>query len=164
MDYIETLRSKVGHMKVIMASTSVCIYNEKREVLLQLRSDTGTWGLPGGYMELGESIKETAIREVFEEMNVCLEEEFLKLRGVFSSFETTYANGDEVQTVCILFEYPYQKITEKLGKSGNENVFQVSTEVLDTQFFSYENVPTIFNEENKAMVFSFFQDTSIEVR
>jgi 8-oxo-dGTP pyrophosphatase MutT (NUDIX family) len=39
--------------------------------LLQHRKD-GNWGLPGGLMERGESLEETAIREVYEETGLTL--------------------------------------------------------------------------------------------
>lgn len=153
MDYIQFLRQKVGHEKVLMPSTSVCIYNHKRELLLQKRSDNQKWGLPGGYMELGESIRDTAVREVYEEMNYHLDETKLELKGIFSSFETCYPNGDAVQTVCILFQYRYE----------NEAI-DCSDEVLDIEFFSYENLPEIFNAENKAMVEAFFVEDGIVIQ
>lgn len=153
MDYIQFLRQKVGHEKVLMPSTSVCIYNEEGKLLLQKRSDNEKWGLPGGYMELGESIIETAQREVYEEMQYHLEKEKLALKGVFSSYDTYYPNGDAVQTVCILFQYPYDGM----------DLFE-SEEVMDLQFFSYEELPEIFNAENHAMVQAFFLESGIIIQ
>ena len=37
------------------------------EILLMRRSDNGHWGLPGGFVEVGESVAEAACREVVEE-------------------------------------------------------------------------------------------------
>ena len=37
------------------------------EVLLMRRSDNGHWGLPGGFVEVGESVAAAACREVAEE-------------------------------------------------------------------------------------------------
>jgi ADP-ribose pyrophosphatase YjhB (NUDIX family) len=38
-----------------------------REFLLMRRADNGHWGLPGGFVELGESVADAARREVIEE-------------------------------------------------------------------------------------------------
>lgn len=153
MDYIQFLRQKVGHEKVLMPSTSVCIYNADGALLLQKRADNGKWGLPGGYMELGESIADTAVREVYEEMGYQIAKEKLELKGVFSSYDTYYPNGDAVQTVCILFQYEYDG--EKLLDSD---------EVLDLQFFQYAELPEIFNAENTAMVHAFFLEEGIVIQ
>src|SRR5262245_10320768 len=37
-----------------------------REILLMRRSDNGHWGLPGGYLEPGESVTQATVREVRE--------------------------------------------------------------------------------------------------
>lgn len=152
MDYIQFLRQKVGHEKVLMPSTSVCIYDETGALLLQKRSDNGKWGLPGGYMELGESISDTAVREVYEEMGYRLVKEQLELKGVFSKYDTYYPNGDAVQTVCILFQYAY-----------DGSMLQYSDEVETLQFFQYNELPEIFNAENTAMVHAFFEKKGIVI-
>lgn len=67
MDYINYLRNMVGHEKVIMVSAGVIVFDRENRILLQKRTDNGYWGHPGGFMELGETIQDTARREVFEE-------------------------------------------------------------------------------------------------
>lgn len=67
MGYILELRKQVGHRPLIMTCAGVLLLNEKRELLLQKRADNGLWGYPGGSMELGESFKDCARREVQEE-------------------------------------------------------------------------------------------------
>ncbi|RBP00800.1 NUDIX domain-containing protein [Rossellomorea aquimaris] len=66
MDYVKDLRRLVGHRPLILTGSVVLILNEDNELLLQHRTDGG-WGLPGGLMELGESLEDTARREVREE-------------------------------------------------------------------------------------------------
>jgi 8-oxo-dGTP diphosphatase len=46
----------------------------------------GRWGLPAGYVELGEPVEETAIREVFEETG--LEVRLEGLVGVYTNVES----------------------------------------------------------------------------
>ena len=55
---------------------------ESAEILLMRRSDNGLWGLPGGYVELGESVAQAAAREVQEETG--FEIEVGRLIGVYS--------------------------------------------------------------------------------
>ncbi|GAB6108277.1 NUDIX domain-containing protein [Fusibacter bizertensis] len=60
MDYISNLRRHIGTQPIIMCGANVIIINEKDEILLHHRTDQDWWGLPGGAMELGESMEETA--------------------------------------------------------------------------------------------------------
>ncbi len=65
----EKPRPKVG--------VGILIQNERNEVLLGLRNashGTGEWSFPGGHLEFGETVFETAKREVKEETNLDIEE------------------------------------------------------------------------------------------
>lgn len=48
-------------------ASTAAVLNSKGEILLQLRSDVPIWVLPGGGIEKGETPKQAAVREVFEE-------------------------------------------------------------------------------------------------
>lgn len=104
MGYIQEIRQMVGNYSIIAIGATIIVYNEKNEILLNRRTDTGTWGIPGGAMEPGEVAEETAKRELYEETG--LEAEKFKLIDVLSGPEYffVYPNGDQMHTVIILFE------------------------------------------------------------
>jgi ADP-ribose pyrophosphatase YjhB (NUDIX family) len=94
-----------GTPNTLRASACAFVQDPGGRVLLQRRSDNGFWNLPGGGVELGESVAAACAREVREETG--LEVEVLRLVGVYSdpAFTTVrYADGRAVQYVVSLFE------------------------------------------------------------
>ena len=72
-------------------------------ILLEKRCDCGWWGLPGGWVEPGESLAVAAVREVLEETGLSVE--VTHLIGVYSDSGriVTYPdNGDVVQLIDIV--------------------------------------------------------------
>ena len=104
MGYISELRKYIGHQPIINIGATIIVLNDKNEILLNLRSDTDTWGIIGGGMELGESLEETAARELWEEAG--LKAERFELLDVLSGRELffRYPNGDETYTVIVLYK------------------------------------------------------------
>jgi ADP-ribose pyrophosphatase YjhB (NUDIX family) len=54
----------------IVPSVNVVVTNDEGEVLLIRRSDNDNWAVPGGAVDLGESVAEAAIRETREESGI----------------------------------------------------------------------------------------------
>ncbi len=54
----------------IVPSVNVVVTNDKGEILLIKRSDNDNWALPGGAIDLGESLTQAAIRETKEETGI----------------------------------------------------------------------------------------------
>jgi ADP-ribose pyrophosphatase YjhB (NUDIX family) len=102
--YIERLRAKVGPRPVILCFACAIIRDERRHLLFQRRADFGWWGLPGGVLEVGETLAECCTREAREETG--LEVEAARLVGVYSGpqYNVVYPNGDQVQQWTAAFE------------------------------------------------------------
>ena len=102
MSYISEMRKYIGHAPMLTAGATVIVMQEHK-ILLNLRYDTGTWGIPGGALELGETLEETAARELREETNLTAES--FTLLHLFSGKECyfRYPNGDELYSVIALY-------------------------------------------------------------
>ena len=66
----------------LVPSANAVVTNDAAEILLIRRSDNGNWALPGGAMDLGESLPETAVRETAEETGIDVE--VIGLVGIFT--------------------------------------------------------------------------------
>jgi len=101
--YVEELRRLIGTRPIIMVGSGVFMLDEQDRLLLTLRRDNGMWSIPGGAMEPGETLEETARREVEEETGLL--PGALILQGVYSGMEYhyVYPNGDEVYNVTAAF-------------------------------------------------------------
>jgi len=90
---------------VIRPGVAAVIFQDER-VLLQRRDDNRQWGLPGGSVEPGESVRTAVIREVREETG--LDVEPLRLIGVYSDPANhqivTYPDGNVIHYVSSVFE------------------------------------------------------------
>lgn len=89
----------------LRASVSAVIFDGKRRLLLQQRSDGGQWGLPGGSVEIGESVTKAVKREVREETGLSVTPR--RLIGVYSdpSLQVVrYPDGNVWHYVSLCFE------------------------------------------------------------
>lgn len=138
MGYIMNLRKYVGHEPLIGVGATTLVFNDKNELLLNLRTDTNTWGIPGGSMELNETIEETAIRELKEETGISADK--LELVSVLSGkdYYFEYPNGDKMCTVIILFKV--------LNYTGNIKVSDNESKQL--KFFALNDLPNMESRAN----------------
>ncbi|WP_145048068.1 NUDIX hydrolase [Paenibacillus xylanexedens] len=104
MGYITELRTILGSRPLILTGSCVLVFNEQGHVLLQKRTDSLDWGTIGGSMELGESLEETAARELYEEAG--LRAGAYRLITVFSGqvMYYRYPHGDEIYNVMAVYE------------------------------------------------------------
>jgi 8-oxo-dGTP pyrophosphatase MutT (NUDIX family) len=118
MSYVQELRSLVGHRPLIIPGAAVLIIDEQNRLLLQHRKDNQQWGLIGGSMEIGESLEETARREVFEETGLALDT--LDWFGLFSGPELIYEYPNRDVVVNVVAVYVARAFRGKLKVAEDE--------------------------------------------
>ncbi|MBD62105.1 NUDIX hydrolase [bacterium] len=115
-------------------ATIICLKNNK--ILLAKRAfepAIGEWGLPGGFMELRETLEEAARRELKEETN--LDGEVVQMLGTCSHYGTIF--GDILSIAVEMKVSDFSKI--KAGDDAQE-----------LNFFEFNNLPMIpFHCHNK---------------
>lgn len=139
-NYIQWLRSKVGHERVILVFAGGCIFNEQGKVLLQRRGGSGLWGFPGGAIELGETPEMAAIREVKEETG--LDVEVTRLIGIYTDADMAYPNGDKAHSICIAYEL----------KAVGGQLACDADETLALQYFPVNAAPPLFCKQHEELL------------
>ncbi|MFG2307678.1 NUDIX hydrolase [Streptomyces sp. NPDC048566] len=88
----------------LVPAASVVVVGNDGRVLLQRRADNGRWALPGGRMEIGETLPGCAVRETREETG--LDVEVVGLVGTYTDPGHVFAYDDgEVRqefSICFL--------------------------------------------------------------
>ena len=113
-------------------ATNGFIRDETGKILMQRRADNDFWGMPGGNVEIGESIEESTAREVYEETG--LEVRVERLIGIYSSPEyysfMSYPDDTVVHYITHVFACDY--VAGEL---------KVSDESTDLGYFAADNLP-----------------------
>lgn len=116
---------------LVPAASAVVVGGDGR-IVLHRRADNDLWALPGGAMELGESIAATVIREVQEETGLEVEPDYII--GVYTDPQHVFAYTDgEVRqefSVCVACRVV-----------GGE--LHISDESTDLCFFTAEDLPDL---------------------
>src|SRR4029079_476818 len=100
-DFVLALRDKVGTDLLWLTGVSAVVRNDRGEVLLGRRVDTGEWALPSGILEPGEQPALGLAREIEEETGVVVRVE--ALASVETQQEQSYPNGDRAQSLDLCF-------------------------------------------------------------
>lgn len=106
--YTDALRRLVGSRPLVLAGSSVVIHSREGSTLLVRRAVDRRLGLPGGFLEPGESFIECARREVLEEIGLSLDARALEPGPVLcggDELRYTYPNGDIVDNITAIFQY-----------------------------------------------------------
>lgn len=99
----------------IVVGTGVVVLDANGRVLVGQRADTGLWGLPGGRLEYGETIKRCAQRELEEETGLQLPLPSFKTLKVVNCIRPTHHSVD-FTVVTVLRDASQQAINREPEK------------------------------------------------
>ena len=130
--YLGRLRASAGDTDTLFfVGARGVIFDDERRLLLIQRSDNGRWALPAGAMELGESIRDCAIREVWEETGLRATD--LTPFAMYTGPAYTYTNQ---------YRHTYQSIMMSFViHAWDGEVRQVTDETLDARWFALDELP-----------------------
>lgn len=139
-DYVAEMRQLVGSRPLLLVAAGVIVLSSQGAVLLERRTDDGSWGLPGGALELGESLEDAARRELREETGLVAGE--LRLLDVYSGpeFFLRYPNGDEAFVVGATFS---------AGMLEGQVVEPDGHEVSAVAYFALSELPSTMSSFNR---------------
>lgn len=126
-----TLERDWAAARGVRPSASAVIFDGRGRLLLQQRSDGGQWGLPGGSVEVGESVTQAVVREVREETG--LRVAVKRLVGIYSEPArqvVRYPDGRVWHYVNVCFEC--------VVRGGT---LTTCDETLDLQYFPLGRLP-----------------------
>ena len=129
------LDDRISHIPFIQTGAAIIIRNEAGQILLQERTDRNKWGLPGGCQDLGENLRDTAVREAYEETGIRLDPNEIELIDTLSgeSRKNSYPNGDIVYNNTSLYLADVSL--------SNESTLKGDSETKRLRFFNIDEVP-----------------------
>lgn len=147
-DYIGELRKLIGTRPIIMCGANVIILDSSGRILFHHRVDNDTWGLPGGAMEIGESLEETAIREANEEVGLTCRN--LKVFKIYSGSKLYYKYPDGNEVYNVTATYICKDFTGEIEVDKSEGK--------DARFFDVDSIPKKISPPVKCIIDDFLID------
>ena len=130
--YLGQLRAIAGDQVLVLVGARCVVRDDAGRLLLIQRTDNGHWAFPAGALELGDSIAECAIREVWEETG-------LRVTALTPFALYTGAN----HTITNPYGHTYQLHVSAFRVDAWEgDLVRVTDETLDAGFFDLEALPS----------------------
>ncbi|PRX12364.1 NUDIX domain-containing protein [Actinoplanes italicus] len=128
--YLGRVRASVGDTDTIFfVGARTLVFDEQDRLLLIQRSDNHRWAIPAGAMELGESMEQCAVRELWEETG--LRATSLTPYAFYTAY--TYTNQ---------YEHTYQQVLMTFVVNAWEGeLLRQTEESVDAGFFPLDALP-----------------------
>lgn len=112
-------------------SANVVVLNDSGQILLIKRTDNSNWSLPGGAMDLGETIGNAAVREVKEETGIACQ--LTGLVGIYTNpnHVLVYTSDGEVRQEFSVVFTARAVAGEPTSSSESSQVVWVDPEAID---------------------------------
>lgn len=148
MTYIEELWELTGERPLLLPGTALIARDREGRILLQRRGDDGTWGLPGGYLEIGETLEDGARREAREEMGLELDE--LRFFAVFAGPEHYHEYPRHGRVYAVSIVYLAENVTGPLKADQSET--------REIRFFPPAELPDDLERNTREILGSYLED------
>ena len=150
MTYIEDLWSLTGNRTLLLAGAALILRDPAGRILLQRRNDDGTWGLPGGYLEIGETLEEAARREAREELGLTLGP--LRLFDIFAGPEHYHDYPDHGRVYAVSIVYVAENVQGPIKADQSETK--------EARYFSATTLPTPLERNTSTILSTFLKQPS----
>ena len=129
--YLGQLRAVAGERTLLFVGARTVVRDDEGRVLLIRRSDNGHWAVPAGAMELGESIADCGVRELYEET------------GLTAGALTPYAlYTGPAYTFTNMYDHTYQLFIVAFRVDGwTGELLRVTDETTDARFYAADELP-----------------------
>lgn len=125
------------------------ILNNKRQILLHKRQDNGGWTLPGGKMNVGESISECCKREVEEELGIRVKVK--RVVGIYTTPDYVFDFGGG---------YIFQPFVIAFLCTTSDGRFTINEESTEARWFSRGDISKLklLSDTNQVIKHAFEED------
>lgn len=102
MGYLaDILRKLDDEQSIIFVGVGIILRDSNGKILIGKRTDNKTWSLPGGSLEIGETLEDAAKRETFEETGIKINK--LKLNWATTLSKPVIKNNRKINIVSISY-------------------------------------------------------------
>ncbi|AEV81419.1 NUDIX hydrolase [Actinoplanes sp. SE50] len=128
--YLGKVRASIGDTDTIFfVGARTVVFDEQGRLLLIQRSDNHRWAIPAGAMELGESMEDCAVRELWEETG--LRATSLTPYAFYTAYTYTNDYGHTYQQVLMSF----------VVHSWEGELLRQTDESVDAGWFALDELP-----------------------